>query len=128
MNVSTVNQHVRDSAGNQLVSKSALRYLGVSLASDGKLESEVTLTLGTASLEFKALARIWSHTRVSKAFRHTVYTASVVQKLLYGLEGAWLNKALLTKLDGFHAKCLRKLLGIPPSFLSRVSNAFVLQE
>ena len=32
------------------------------------------------------------------------------------------------KLDGFHAKCLRRILGIAPAFISRISNAFVLKE
>ena len=83
--------------------------------------------LGNAAQDFKVLARIWSHARVSKQFRYIVYQACVVQKLLYGLEGAWLNKALLRKIDGFHARCVRKLLGIAPSFYSRVSNAYVLK-
>ncbi len=49
-----------------------------------------------------------------------------MQKLLYCLHTAWLTKAELTKLDGFHARCLRKVLSIPHSYLSHVSNADVL--
>ena len=30
------------------------------------------------------------------------------------------------RLDGFHAKCLRRICGIPPSFISRVSNVDVI--
>ena len=47
---------------------------------------------------------------------------------LYSLESAWMNKNLLKKLDGFYAKCLRQILKISPSFISRVTNEFVLQQ
>ena len=47
-------------------------------------------------------------------------------KLLYGLHTAWLAKAERRKLDGFQARCLRRILNIPPSYYSRVSNNSVL--
>ena len=52
----------------------------------------------------------------------------VISKLLYGLSSAWLNKAEMRRLDGFYCRCLRAILRIPPSFVSRVSNATVLQQ
>ena len=39
-----------------------------------------------------------------------------------------MNKNLLKKLDGFYAKCLCQILKISPSFISRVTNDFVLQQ
>ena len=39
-----------------------------------------------------------------------------------------MNKNLLKKLDGFYAKCLRQILKISPSFISRVTNDFILQQ
>ena len=50
----------------------------------------------------------------------------IVPKLLYGLHTAWLTKAQRRKLDGFHAKCLRKITGIEDAYFSRVSNKDVL--
>ena len=32
------------------------------------------------------------------------------------------------RLDAFHHQCLRKILRIPPSFISRVENSFVLER
>ena len=57
-----------------------------------------------------------------------MFTACVVQRLLYGLDSAWLNKKLLSKLNGFYCRCLRRILKISPSHISRVSNAYVLQQ
>ena len=57
-----------------------------------------------------------------------IYQAVVVSRLLYGLSSAWLNVAESRRLNGFHARCLRKVTGIKPSFISRVSNAAVLKK
>ena len=48
--------------------------------------------------------------------------------MLYGLSSAWLDAAESRRLDGFHARCLRKITRIKPSFISRVSNAAVLKQ
>ena len=36
--------------------------------------------------------------------------------------------SVLRRLDGFQARCLRIILNIPPSYISRISNAIVLQR
>ena len=57
-----------------------------------------------------------------------MYKAVVVSRLLYGLNTAWLNVAEQRRLNGFHCRCLRKIVGIPSAYISRVSNARVLKE
>ena len=57
-----------------------------------------------------------------------VYQAVVISRLLYGLSSAWLNVAEARRLNGFQANCFRRIAGIKPSFISRVSNKFVLQR
>ena len=46
---------------------------------------------------------------------------------MYGLAAAWLNKSDQRKLDGFQNRCLRTIWGIKPAYVSRVSNARVLE-
>ena len=41
---------------------------------------------------------------------------------MYGLVTGSFTKAELRRLDGFHAKCLRVILRIPPPQFSRISN------
>ena len=55
-----------------------------------------------------------------------IYMSYVVSKLMYSLETLWLLKHERAKLDAFHHRCLRKVLGIPSSYISRVPNADVL--
>ena len=57
-----------------------------------------------------------------------VVVAVIVNRLLYGLELAWLNVAEIRRLNSFQCRCLRVILGIKPAFVSRVSNAKVRQE
>ena len=47
---------------------------------------------------------------------------------MYSLHIAWLTIPERRRLDAFQAKALRKILGIAPSYYSRVSNADVLKE
>ena len=50
--------------------------------------------------------------------------AVILSKLLYGVASAWLLKADLRRLDGFHANCLRQMLRIRCAYMyvSRISN------
>ena len=57
------------------------------------------------------LQRVWRHARLS-----------IQRKLSCGLSTACLTQTDRRSLDGFHARCLRKLLRIAPSYFSRVSN------
>ena len=54
--------------------------------------------------------------------------ACIWSKLGYGLQTAWLSKLQRRKLDGFQNRCLRRIIGILPSFYSRISNAEVLRR
>ena len=66
--------------------------------SDGRIDSEIAQKLGVASKDFHNLRRIWSHCHITQQFKFVVFTACVVQKLLYSLECTWLNKNLLKKM------------------------------
>ena len=51
-----------------------------------------------------------------------------MSKVLYGLESLWLLEDQLRKLDAFYCSCLRKIAGVLPSFVSRVSNQEVVER
>ena len=119
---------IKDPDGKLIQAKDKLKYLGVHLAADGSTTSELAQKLGQAEHDFKALRQVWNHSNISRQFKYQIYIACVVQKLLCGLEGAWINAAGKRKLDGFHARCLRRILHISPAFISHVTNAYVLQQ
>ena len=56
------------------------------------------------------------------------FDAFILSKLRYGLSTVWLLTSHRRRIDGFVARCLRSLLRIPSSFVSRISNAAVLER
>ena len=105
-----------------------MKYLGGMLCSDGSCMSAVTSRLGEARNSFEKLAAIWKHSNLTEPRKIAIYKACVVTKLMYGLEVYCLKKVERDRVDAFHARCLRKILGIPHSMISRVSDATVLSR
>ena len=103
-------------------------YLGGLLAADGQASAELARRVGMAKSDFNVLETVWKHANISRKRKVEIHMACVVQKLLYCLNTLWLNKSMLRKLDGFHARCLRRICGVEHAYLSRVSNAQVLAE
>ena len=68
---------------------------------------------------------MWSHAGVSLHEKLQKFDSLVLARLAYGLCTQWLVTSQRRRLDGFVARCLRRLLRIPAAFYSRVSNASV---
>ena len=49
-------------------------------------------------------------------------------KLMYALQASWFNASARRRLDAFQNRCLRRILGIPASFLSHVRNDEVISR
>ena len=102
-------------------------YLGALVSADGRIGGELNRRIGQASATFSALQRVWKHTRLPRSRKQRIYHACVLPVLLYSLETGCLTKADRQRVDGFHARCLRRIYGIAPAFYSRISNAAVMQ-
>lgn len=101
-------------------------YLGASLSADGRIDSEVARRIGSAAADFRTLQRVWAHASLAVKDKVCIYEACVVPSLTYTPQTAWLPIAARRRLDGFHAKCLRRICGLPPPFISHVSDADVI--
>ena len=113
--------------GTDIQSQSSLQYLGAVISSDGRLDSEVSRKIGAAKADFHQLAKLWSHANVPTKDKLKFFHALVASKLQYGLSSMWLVTAQRRRLDGFYARCLRKILRIQPAYYSRVPNARVFE-
>ena len=114
--------------GEAIQPSEVMTYLGANLHADGLIRSELNKKLGIAWADFNKLHKLWNHSALTLKRKVQVYLSVVVSRLLYGLSSAWLNAADSRRLDGFHARCLRKITRVKPSFVSRVSNAVVLKK
>ena len=71
---------------------------------------------------------MWTRSALTWKEKLHIFESLVLSKLLFSLVGVVLNKAQERKLNGFQNRCLRKIIGMKPAFVSRVSNATVLQR
>ena len=115
-------------SGTPIVAKDSIVYLGATLSTTGQLRGELGKRFGAAWGEFCRHSRAWKHTAISTARKIQVFQALVTSKVMYSLNLAWLNKAERRMLDGFQAKCIRRILHIPHAYISRISNQDVLSR
>ena len=114
--------------GTPIEEKGALQYLGASIYSDGRADSELSRKLGAARAAYQQLQKLWSHANVPRKDKVQYFQMLVVSRLIYGLSSLWLVTAQRRRLDGFYARCLRRIFRIPAAFISRVSNAAVFAQ
>ena len=120
------NAHILKPDGEPVKTKTSMMYLGAMLSNDGRVGSELGRRIGNAEGDFRVLRKVWNHSTLTMRRKLHIVDACVVPKLLYGLHTTWLNVVERRRLDGFHARCLRRILGVPAAYYSRVSNAEVL--
>jgi hypothetical protein len=114
--------------GEHLQPQQQMQYLGTTLSEDGRVSSELSRRIGQARSEFRSLCKVWNHSSLSVNRKLRVFDSLVQSKFLYGLATCCFTVAEQRRINGFQAKCIRQILGIAPSFVSRVSNAEVLRR
>ena len=102
-------------------------YLGSLLDVSGSMHAELVRRIGAAKAAFRELDVVWRHANISRDRKTRIFEAYVVSRLLYCLHTGWLSEVELRKLDGFHCSCLRRIYGIPHSYVNRISNHELLQ-
>ena len=117
-----------DPAGKSLKQTQRMIYLGSVLCSDGSSGSEISRRIGSAKGDFDKLTKAWNHAGISRTRKLAIFDSCVLSKLLYNMHSLCLNTSEARRVDAFHVRCLRKILKIPPSFYSRVSNTTVLEQ
>ena len=122
------NAVVRNNNQEPIACTTSMTYLGASLASDGRVGSELSRRIGAARGDFRSLSKVWRHSSLTAARKLAAYSALVETKLMYGLVTGSFTKADLRRLDGFQAKCLRTILKVPSSQFSRISNLTVRER
>ena len=127
MNVRTSGM-IKRPDGTAIEPTNIIVYLGASISDDGRVGKELARRLGMARREFSCLTRIWKHCSLPRQRKLQILNAMVLSKLIYGLATAWLGKNERSRLDGFQSRCLRSILNVLVAFVSRVSNAAVLQQ
>ena len=88
-------------------------YLGSLVTSDGRIDTEVDSRLANASKAFGALRRVvFKDCNLTVTNKRRVYKACVLSILLYGSECWTPLRRHLNRLEAFHYRCIRTVLGI----------------
>ena len=75
-----------------------------------------------------ALSKVWRRSSLTWRRKLGIYGSLIESKLIYGLSSICLTVAQERQLNGFQNRCIRTIIGIKPSYISRVSNADVLSK
>lgn len=111
--------------GAQIESVDRFTYLGSILSSHGSLDCEIDNRIRSAHAAFgKLSSRVFHRNGLSMRTKLMVYNATVVSALLYACETWTVYRRNLRKLESFHQRKLRSMLGI--TWLDKVSNEDVL--
>ena len=122
------NPDIRLPDNTCIQTQQCMMYLGTMMTADGKHGNELSRRIGIAKSDFAALQKVWKHSSLHYRQKVQIYKTVVESRLLYSLCALVLTKQEKRRLDGFQNRCLRSILGIQPSFLSRTSNAEVWQR
>ena len=114
--------------GSLFEHRDCLQYLGALLSANGRADSEISRKLGVARADFNQLQRLWGHARVPQKDKVQYFTSFILSKLRYGFSTLWLASAQRRRIDGFVARCLRRIVRIPAAYVSRISNAIVHEK
>ena len=91
----------------------AFTYLGSVVTSNARMDAQVDRRIASASRAFGALCQaVFKDRNLNITTKQRVYQACVLSVLLYGSE-CWVPlRRHLKRLNGFHHRCIRTLLGI----------------
>ena len=99
-------------------------YLGSIISKDGDVEKEVNTRLAKAATVFRRLSNIWKSGSIGLNIKLQLYTAVVMSTAIYASETWKSTRKTQNKLDVFHQRNLRKIIGV--TWKDKVSNAEVL--
>ena len=100
-------------------------YLGSTISSNLSLDTELNTRIGKASTAMARLTkRVWENTMLTIKTKTQVYQACVLSTLLYGSESWTPYTRQERRLNAFHLRCLRRILGI--TWQDRIPNTEVL--
>lgn len=113
--------------GSILTTVNKFCYLGSTITSTFSLEEEINARIGNAATNFGRLSkRAWDNKRLTLKTKIQIYRACVLSTLLYSSETWTPYSGHVRRLNVFHLRCLRKLMGI--RWQDKITNTEVLKR
>jgi len=113
-------------SGVPIPCRQRMEYLGTTLSNDVHDQHELVKRIAMAKKDFVALSNVWRRSSLTWRRKLAIFSSLIESKLLYSLSTICFTAAQERQLNGFQNRCLRVIIGVGPSYISRVSNADVL--
>ena len=111
----------------QLKNVDHFKYLGSTISSSGSLDKEIEARISKASQALGRLRKkVLNQHNISLSTKLKVYNAVVLPSLLYGSETWTLYRKHIKKLEKFHMRALRSIIGI--RWQDRITNLEILDQ
>ena len=98
------------------------KYLGGIIHKRHNITSEIQSKIGSCFAVLNRLNFFWKKANCPPKFKLNVYDAIIRSKLVYGLETIQLPQSVLSKLDAFQLKGIRKILNMKTTFITRANT------
>ena len=104
-------------------------YLGANISKKHNIRKEVASKISQCMVILNKLNLFWSNHACSRKMKLSVLDAVIRSKLVYSLESVELTASLLSKINAFQLKGLRKILHLKTTFIDRDnSNSAVFKK
>ena len=118
--------NLRTPIGEPIPTKQRMDYLGTVISADVHDHHELVKRIAMAKADFLALENVWRRSALTQKRKVHIFQTLIESKLLYSLSTMCLTVAQERKSKGFQNRCIRSIIGVKPSYFSRVSNEDVL--
>jgi hypothetical protein len=98
--------------GNVVETVNEFIYLGSKVSTDGRSSPEIARRIGLAAASMKSLERLWRQRHLRLRTKLRIYESCVLSVLLYCSETWTLLKTDAVRLQAFHMRCVRRIMGI----------------
>ena len=123
------NGQVHFDNGGPLPRKYEATYLENEINRDANIKHEILNKMQEVRRIWFKMLPYWIASNANQKWKLITFDAVIRSKLLYGLETVHLIAGLLKKVNAFQLRCLRRILGLAPTFIDRANtNMAVLQK
>ena len=122
----TANIHFND--GTKIDKVEDTPYLGGILDCKGGRVKEINRRISKAMGTCQRLKLFWSKSKAPLGWKLQVFNAIIISQLTYGLNTISITDSTKNRLNAFHVKGLRRILGIAPAYYSGISNEKVIER
>ena len=118
--ISTTGRHaVKFKDGTPVPHEDQFTYLAGTITRHVDIRAEIENRISTTMNTWKSMHTFKKNTNCSVRWKLVVYNSMIRFKLLYGMDTVELTNSLLSRLESFQLRGLRKILGMNSTFIDR---------